>query len=108
MKTMGIAATALLISAGAAQANCSTASLAGSWAFTTGTSICTATVSSAGVVTGTCGSGMVSMTSACKLSGTINGQTVAGRSEAIAPASALKPNLLIMSIGTKMNAGYRK
>jgi hypothetical protein len=107
---LGFAVTLFLIAAaGMAQANCSTANLAGTWTSFNGSGLCTATISSAGVVTGTCGSGTVAMTSACKFSGTIGGKSLTGRSEAIAAASALKPNLLVGSTSANTPlVAYRK
>lgn len=112
MKIGFLSALVLLGMAASASANCSTASLAGTWVSFKDTGPCTATISAAGVMTGTCGSGTLAMTAACKFSGTVGGKPVSGRSEAIAAASALKPNLLLGLVGT-IGAGsemfaYRK
>lgn len=111
MKRAFIGLVTLLAIGGAAHANCSTASLAGKWVvMLSGVgSACVATVSSAGTITGGCGNGKVTMTTACVGTVTLGGTRYSGRSESIAPSSPLKPNLVMGSYtGGQFMWAYRQ
>jgi len=89
-----------LAAAGSAQAACSTAALAGKWSIASASgTICTITITSAGAASGTCGgfsaTGKLTLSSACKLTGSVLGGAITGRTEAIASTSSLKPNLML-------------
>lgn len=92
---------ALLVAASAsAEAACSTAAMAGKWTVIGQDQVCTASVSTTGVISGvhcssapTTWSGQLSLSSACVLSGTIAGNSVKGRSNPIASTSAAKPTM---------------
>jgi hypothetical protein len=95
--------------AGDAQAACTRADLAGTWVIGSEYGYCTATVSSTGRLSGGCGSGSIAITSACKVTGTIQGERFEGRTEALSPRSALKPNHIIgYGPGLGGIAGYRR
>ncbi|BBE71317.1 hypothetical protein [Oharaeibacter diazotrophicus] len=91
---------ASLAAAGSAEAACNTAALAGKWSIAAASgTLCTITVTTAGVTSGTCSgfsaAGKLALSSACKLSGTVLGGSITGRTEVIATTSPLKPNLML-------------
>lgn len=103
------AAVAMALSAAPAIAACKTSAMAGTWRVATDAGICVATVSTSGGITGTCGTGSLALTSACKLTGKMGGRSFEGRTEAIATGSSLRPNLFL-AWGSYFGgiAGYRR
>ncbi len=91
MKLVVLAAGALILSAAAANANCSTANLAGTWTMYNGTISCGITISTAGAVTG-CYAGTIAMSSTCRWSATMGTEKWTGRGETISTTSSAKPN----------------
>lgn len=119
MKPALLALAVLLALPGIAEAACSTASAAGTWRIAVsnsmGEDVCPVSVASTGVVAGTCRSGLkasgkIALASDCRITGSILGAAVTGRTEALDPKSTLKPNIMMLygdpaRVGTV--AGYR-
>ena len=99
----------------AAQAACSTANMAGKWTLIGQDSVCAATIQTNGAFSAICSSppnysGTLSVSSACKVSGTASGIAFKGRTEPIATNSALKPTLIVgaSSNGNIAFTGFRQ
>lgn len=91
---------ALLVGVNSAQAACNTASLAGKWTTVGQDSVCTVTIQTSGAFSAICSSppnfsGNISLTAACKVSGTANGILFKGRTEPIPTTAAVKPTIMI-------------
>jgi hypothetical protein len=79
-----------------AQAACNTAALAGAWmVVATDGEDCVLTINTLGNVSGSCGSGRLTLSSTCKLGGRLAIATVEGRTEVVAPSSPVKPNIML-------------
>ncbi len=100
MNRFVLATVCVVAMTASAQAACSTANMAGKWTLIGQDSVCTATIQTSGAFSAVCSSppnysGSLSVTSACKVSGTASGIAFKGRTEPIPGNSALKPTLLV-------------
>jgi len=102
-----------------AEAACKTTSLAGQWQIVagdlSGADQCLMIIGPTGAVSGSCTStslsGSLTQTSACLITGKINGAAFRGRTEMLETTSALKPALITGSLALSspvMLHGYRK
>ena len=101
MNKLLLAGIGMLAMTGAAEAACSTSSMPGSWRTIGQDNVCTAKLSTSGVISGvTCSdgsnySGTLTLNSSCVLGGSISGNAIKGRTNPIAASSATLPTLMI-------------
>ncbi len=114
LKSLALASVVAIGLSSGAQAACGTASLAGNWDVGSLLGACTIKIYTTGAVSGSCSgipiTGKLKQTADCRITGTINGETALGRSEALDAGSTLKPNLMLGSTKGRVGpfAAYRR
>lgn len=108
MRRFLIAVAALAVSSSAAYAGCSTAALQGNWVIIVPEGICTATVAKNGTVSGGCGPGKLALNAGCRLTGSLYGYKVVGRTDNQA-GTKLKPMIFVADAAKAVGVmAYRK
>jgi len=119
MAVFGLTLLLALVAPTAVSAECKTANLAGNWRLMVlgegGLDMCLMSLTPTGAATGTCKvagafTGNMTQAPSCKLTGTIMGKSLTGRTESIATsATTLKPGVMFGYIATihTMVQGFR-